>query len=48
MSLFIGLDVGTQSVRLLAYDAERRRVVAIHGQPLELIAGEDGIPPVRR
>jgi len=42
MSLFVGLDVGTQSVRLLAYDAERRCVVAIHGQPLELIAGDDG------
>jgi xylulokinase len=42
MSLFVGLDVGTQSVRLLAYDAEARKVVAVHGQPLELIAGDDG------
>ena len=42
MSLFIGLDVGTQSVKLLAYDPDERRVVAIHGQPLELIAGDDG------
>ncbi len=42
MSLFIGLDVGTQSVKLLAYDPDARAVVALHGQPLELIAGEDG------
>ena len=42
MNLFIGLDVGTQSVKLVAYDADARQVVAIHGQPLELIAGDDG------
>jgi xylulokinase len=42
MSLFIGLDVGTQSVKLVAYDPEAHRVVATHGQPLELIAGNDG------
>jgi xylulokinase len=42
MSLFVGLDVGTQSVKLVAYDPEARRVVAAHGQPLELIAGDDG------
>ena len=24
MSLFIGLDIGTQSVKLIAYDPERR------------------------
>ncbi|HEY1142264.1 MAG TPA: FGGY family carbohydrate kinase, partial [Lysobacter sp.] len=40
--LFIGLDVGTQSVKLVAYDAASRRIVATHGQPLELIAGNDG------
>jgi len=42
MSLYIGLDVGSQSVKLLAYDALARRVVATHGQALELIADEDG------
>jgi xylulokinase len=42
MSLFIGLDVGTQSVKLVAYDPEAHRVVATHGKPLELIAGNDG------
>jgi len=42
MSLFVGLDVGTQSVKLVAYDPEACRIVATHGQPLELIAGDDG------
>lgn len=42
MSLFVGLDVGTQGVKLVAYDPERRTVVAAHERPLELIAGDDG------
>ncbi len=42
MSLVVGLDVGTQSVKLVAYDAAARRLVATHGHPLELIAGDDG------
>jgi xylulokinase len=42
MSLFVGLDVGTQSVKLLAYDAAQRRTVAALSEPLELIAGENG------
>ncbi|WP_282277025.1 xylulokinase [Stenotrophomonas sp. PS02297] len=40
--LFVGLDVGTQSVKLVAYDPGTCAVVASHGQPLELIAGDDG------
>ncbi|MCB1628681.1 MAG: xylulokinase [Xanthomonadales bacterium] len=40
--MYIGLDVGSQSVKLLAYDAESGSVVAQYGHPLELIAGEDG------
>ncbi|MGA8052224.1 MAG: xylulokinase [Burkholderiales bacterium] len=42
MSLFIGLDVGTQSVKLLLYDAARHQILATQSQPLELIAGADG------
>ncbi len=42
MSLAVGLDVGTQSVKLLAYDSDSRQIVANQGLPLELIAGEDG------
>jgi len=42
MSLVIGLDVGTQSVKLVAYDAALRKVVATRGHALELIAHDDG------
>ncbi|MBS7458559.1 xylulokinase [Coralloluteibacterium stylophorae] len=42
MSLFVGLDVGTQSVKLVAYDPDAKRVVAAHGAALELVAGDDG------
>ncbi|WP_267117735.1 FGGY family carbohydrate kinase, partial [Xanthomonas sacchari] len=42
MSLYIGLDVGTQSVKLLAYDADSRQVVATHGHALDLISRDDG------
>jgi xylulokinase len=41
-SLAIGLDVGTQSVKLLAYDAAARQVLAVHAEPLELSVGDDG------
>ena len=40
--LVVGLDVGTQSVKLVVYDPDVRRVLATHGHPLELIAGDDG------
>lgn len=42
MGLFVGLDVGTQSVKLVAYDPAARRIVASAGQPLDLAAGDDG------
>jgi len=42
MSLAVGLDVGTQSVKLLVYDADARQIVATAGLPLELIATDDG------
>jgi len=42
MSLVIGLDVGTQGVKLLAYDAASHQVAAVQGQSLELIARDDG------
>ena len=38
----IGLDVGTQSVKLVAYDPEARQVAATLGHGLELAAGDDG------
>jgi xylulokinase len=42
MSLVIGLDVGTQSVKLLAYDPAQGQVLATLGEPLQLTAREDG------
>ncbi|WP_374012590.1 xylulokinase [Pseudoxanthomonas koreensis] len=42
MSLYAGLDVGTQSVKLVAYDPDTRQVVATTGHPLDLAAGDDG------
>jgi xylulokinase len=42
MSLVVGIDAGTQSVKLVVYDPANRRVLAAHGQPLELIARDDG------
>ncbi|HTQ37238.1 MAG TPA: xylulokinase [Steroidobacteraceae bacterium] len=42
MSFVVGLDIGTQSVKLLAYDPAVRQVLGIHSQPLELLAGDNG------
>ncbi|GGD47619.1 xylulokinase [Pseudoxanthomonas indica] len=42
MSLFAGIDAGTQSVKVVVYDAAARSVVASTSAPLELISGEDG------
>jgi xylulokinase len=42
MSLVVGLDVGTQSVKLVAYDPATRELVATQGQSLALIAHNDG------
>lgn len=42
MSLVAGLDAGTQSIKLVVYDADRRQVVATTSAPLELISGKDG------
>jgi xylulokinase len=42
MSLFVGLDVGTQSVKLLAYDPELRQVAASASAALDIISVEDG------
>jgi xylulokinase len=41
-ALCVGVDVGTQSVKLLAYDGQARKVVAAHAQALGLIAQDDG------
>jgi len=40
--LFVGLDIGTQGVKLVAYDPRAREVVATTAAALELTSGEDG------
>ncbi len=42
MSVYLGFDVGTQSVKALCYDAEENRVVARASSELELISRDDG------
>ncbi|HJW07601.1 MAG TPA: xylulokinase [Rhodanobacter sp.] len=42
MSVVAGLDIGTQSVKLLVYDADRCRILGIRGRPLALTEGADG------
>ncbi len=40
--MFLGIDVGTQSVKALIYDADQRHVVDIRSAPLDLISAADG------
>lgn len=40
--MFLGIDVGTQSVKAILYDAELRRVVDVRSAPLQLISAADG------
>lgn len=42
MSLFAGIDAGTQSIKVVVYDPGRRGVVATAAAPLELTARDDG------
>jgi len=42
MSIYLGIDIGTQSVKTLVYDAEQRRPLSVETAALELISGSDG------
>src|SRR6218665_3063710 len=42
MSLFAGIDAGTQSVKVVVYDAHARTVVASASAPRDLISADDG------
>ena len=42
MTFTAGIDAGTQSVKVVVYDDQARRVVASASAPLELISGADG------
>lgn len=39
---YLGIDVGTQSVKALCYDAVAAKVVAVSNSPLELVSADDG------
>lgn len=42
MSIYLGVDIGTQSVKALCYDAELRQVIATSSAVLKLHSGSDG------
>lgn len=42
MTLYAGLDAGTQSIKLVVYDPERLEIVASASASLELMSKEDG------
>jgi xylulokinase len=42
MSLYAGLDAGTQSIKLVVYDPDHKKVVAATSASLELISADDG------
>ena len=42
MSLYIGVDCGTQGTKVILYDSEKKQVEAEGSAPHELIASEDG------
>ncbi|WP_231758627.1 xylulokinase [Microbulbifer elongatus] len=41
-NVFLGIDAGTQSLKLLAYDADKKEILHVSAAPLELISREDG------
>ncbi|WP_105102891.1 xylulokinase [Microbulbifer pacificus] len=41
-TVFLGIDAGTQSLKLLAYDAEQKKILHVSAAPLELISRDDG------
>lgn len=42
MTIVAGIDAGTQSVKVVVYDADARELLASASAPLELICGDDG------
>ena len=42
MSFYLGIDIGTQSVKALCYDAETRQPAAVASASLEMISESDG------
>lgn len=42
MSIYLGIDIGTQSVKVLCYDAHKRQMAAVTSASLDLISEGDG------
>ena len=42
MSRFLGIDLGTQSLKAVVYDAEKREEIAVGGSALRLLSRADG------
>src|SRR5699024_334582 len=42
MSMLVGLDVGSQSVKLVAYDFATHHIVATHSHALDMTVRDDG------
>jgi len=40
--MYLGIDIGTQSVKALIYDPERRRVAGVHSAPLDMLNDSTG------
>ena len=40
--MYLGIDIGTQGVKALLYDADAARIAAVQQAPLELISEPDG------
>jgi len=40
--MYLGIDIGTQSVKALLYDAERRRVAGVHSASLNMLSDNTG------
>jgi len=40
--MYLGIDIGTQSVKVLLYDAERRRVADVHSADLDMLSNNAG------
>lgn len=43
MSTVLGIDLGTQNVKVVCYDFEAREIVAVENSPLDLYQTEEGI-----
>ncbi|WP_160151510.1 xylulokinase [Microbulbifer sp. ALW1] len=41
-NVYLGIDAGTQSLKLLAYDAAHKQIMHVSTAPLELISRDDG------